>query len=1350
MATPKFFILLFFVVHGVHSLCQYEKDETTKVLSKTQMSCKIRTLERSSENFSNLGVTSQKLEVLTKFNISCNEMLLFESNIGDGLFLIFQALNELNIENCKFLFLPKFAFNGLSQLKKLSVKSNNQLWGANKNLNISQESFQGLNELQSLNLAGNNINLLQQNTLCPLKSLQTLNLTDNRIKSANELGFSAGAERCSGGEELVTLDLSYNRLANIGDFWQISKLRRLQQLHLQHNNITDVSSESLIGLTSLRILNLSFNKLESLPNLLLFNSREIREIHLQNNLLFELPKGLFHRLEQLLVLDLSSNQLSSHHIDENIFTGLIRLIVLNLSNNALTRIDSKTFKDLFFLQILDLKNNSIGYVDENAFLPLYNLHTLNLAENRLHQIDNNLFNGLFVLSKLTLNNNLINSIDINAFKNCSDLKQLDLSSNQITRIPKAIQDLQMLKSLDLGENLIENVENDSFKNLNQLTGLRLIDNRIGNLSKPMFQNLPNLQVLNLAENKIQQIDRDTFDGNQNLEAIRLDKNFLMDVDGIFSSLLNLLWLNLSENNLIWFDYAFVPFNLKWLDIHNNYIEVLGNYYKIQDKLKLKTLDASHNILTEISNLNIPDSVELLFINNNFIRKIHADSFYDKKYLTRIDLYANEIKQMDLNSLKLPKVLENSGGKTNTEIYLSGNPFRCDCSMDFLLNINNISNNDLITHRYPKIMDSENIVCNVENNVRTSKTLQLKTMKSSNFLCEYKSHCFALCHCCDFFACDCEMICPSNCKCLNNLNWSTNIVDCGSSANNGTSSTEIPKNIPIYATEIYLDGNIFQKLDNHVFIGRKNLQKLYLNSSNVEVISNKTFAGLLNLQTLDLSNNKLQVFKGFEFVNLDALKELYLQNNQLTHIDNTTFKGLTSLEVLRLDGNKLVNFVDLNMKTMQKIWLGLNQYACRCENLQKIASFVQNNLLKIQDLSNLHCVSDGVIQRLNIESDKNVCSEFYVKNSEILQDYIYLLATVLILFLLVILKICLHSKFGVTLFDQPEFDNLLYDVMILYSEKDLEYLQKYVLVNLKDKFKICLLHRDGQGTSVQENSENSKRLVLILTRNFLQTEWIKPNLRQVFRNLKIQKRLVVLKDQKLHRHDLDEDFKPFLKTAKDVKSTDDKNFTERLLYNLPKVGKNLQQLQKLAANTYTLENNTTTGSIRQQNCVNVNAKADMYDFENYEENNYSSATTCTPSPKFAKKNMRKFQEKEKPYTQRPNSSNATEHIYSSIDSDYSTLERRNLRQNNFDPNFGQHPPNFGQLPPNFGQVPPPNFGQIDPSLVGQFTPNRANSPNNFLDRQSPNFMNQNFNHSLRQASQRGRGGDNSRHVQAYLV
>lgn len=1259
------------------SVCQYDKD-------LTHMSCKIRTLERSID----FGIAQQKLEVLTRFNITCSEVLLFESNISEEIFAKFTNLQELYIENCKFLFLPKNSFKGLSGLKRLSIRTYNNVWGANKSLNISQDTFKDLQDLQHLNLAYNNINLIQHSALCPLKNLQSLNLTHNRIKSL-DLDLTS---TCT--SETSILDLSYNLITTLGDLSQISKLKRLQHLYLQHNNITDLSTDSLIGLTSLRILNLSYNKLESLPNLLFSNSREIREIHLQHNLLFELPKGLFHRLEQLLVLDLSSNQLSSHHIDDSIFTGLIRLIVLNLSNNALTRLDSKTFKDLFFLQILDLKNNSIGYVEENAFLPLYNLHTLNLAENRLHQLSSTLFNGLFVLSKLTLNNNLINLIDDNCFKNCSDLKELDLSSNQITLIPKAIQDLQMLKSLDLGENLIEHFDNTSL-NLNQLTGLRLIDNKIGNLSKDMFQNLPNLQVLNLAKNKIQQINRDTFDANTNLEAIRLDKNFLMDVDGIFSSLVNLLWLNLSENNLIWFDYAFVPLNLKWLDIHNNYIESLGNYYKIQDKLKLKTLDASHNRLTDINSINIPDSVELLFINNNFIRKIQPNTFLDKKFLTRIDLYANEIKNLDLNSLKLPKTLLNPS-KTSTEIYLSGNPFKCDCTMDFLLNINNISNNPH-THRYPKIMDTDNIVCNVENSVRNGDTLHLKQMKTNNFLCEYKSHCFALCHCCDFFACDCEMICPKSCKCLNNLNWSTNIVDCGGNV------TEIPKNIPIYATEIYLDGNTLSRLDNHVFIGRKNLQKLYLNHSSIEMISNKTFAGLPTLQTLDLSSNKLQTLEGYEFYGLDSLKELYLQHNLLTHIHNSTFAGLKQLTTLRLDGNRLINFMQVDLQSLQRIWLGLNQYACRCKNLQKLAGYIQDHSAKIQDLQDLHCVTAGIKQKLvNIGGDnKNVCE--YVKNSEMLQDYIYLLATILILFILILfstllcfifrknLKICLHSKFGVTFFAPPEFDNLIYDVMILYSEKDLEYLQKYVLVNLKDKFKICLMHRDTQ-TTVLDNSENSKRLILILTRNFLQTEWIKPSLRQVFRNLGIQKRLIVLKDQKLHKQDLDEDFKPFLKTAKDVINIDDKNLMEKLLFNLPLVP------EKIATNTYTLETNPRP--------------KDMYDFEN-EENNYSSATTCTPSPKFAKKNLRTLN-----YNQRPNSSNAnTEHIYSSIDSDYSTLERRNLRTN---------------YDPNFGQLPPPCFN-----------PERAQSPSNFLDRNSPNFM----NHSLRQASQRR--GD-TRHVQAYLV
>ena len=63
--------------------------------------------------------------------------------------------------------------------------------------------------------------------------------------------------------------------------------------------------------------------------------------------------------------------------------------------------------------------------------------------------------------------------------------------------------------------------------------------------------------------------------------------------------------------------------------------------------------------------------------------------------------------------------------------------------------------------------------------------------SSDFLCPYRTHCFALCHCCEFDACDCEMTCPANCSCYHDQSWSTNVVDCSA---NGIS--DIPSRIPV--------------------------------------------------------------------------------------------------------------------------------------------------------------------------------------------------------------------------------------------------------------------------------------------------------------------------------------------------------------------------------------------------------------------------------------------------------------------------------------------------------------------------------------------------------------------------
>ncbi|KAI5646104.1 leucine rich repeat domain-containing protein [Phthorimaea operculella] len=884
---------------------------------------------------------------------------LVESSLRDHHFAKMHGLAEISITNCKILRLPGNVFEGLRGLKTLTIRSMNDAWGSNKELELSLGAFNGLRELHTLDLAHNNIRKIPSDLFCALENIISLNLTRNKIKFVDELGFG---HKC--GSTLQTIDLSHNDIMSLPADSEILHLRRLTQLFLQNNKINELPAEVFSDLLSLKVLNISDNAIKYLPEGLFYNTREIREIYMRNNELETLPKRIFNRLEQLIVLDLSANKLTSDHIEDETFGGLIRLIVLDLSQNSVTQITRKMFKDLFFLQILNLNNNTIGSIEENSFSPLFNLHTLKLGQNKLKSIEDHVFNGLFILNKLSLNNNLLSHVGENAFANCSDLKELDLSSNKFTKVPEAVLQLPFLKSLDLGENLLTEITNSSFQNLTQLTGLRLIDNQIGNLTAGMFWGLPNLQVLNLAKNKIQSIQTETFQRNTQLEAVRLDTNFISDINGVFVSLTKLLWLNLSENHLVWFDYAFIPGSLKWLDIHANFIEILGNYYQIQKELHVKTLDASHNRLVALSALSIPNSVELLFINNNFISSIETDTFLEKRNLTRVDMYANEIESLDINSLRVSKV---SDERALPEFYISGNPFRCDCTMKWLLLINSVD-----SRQYPRVMDLENVICK-ESYVRGVKFLPVSSLHIKDFLCKYDHHCPDDCDCCDFHICHCKTVCPRNCSCYHDSTKTTNVVDCSVKE-----LRHVPQYLPIDATHIYLDGNHYNELNESVFDPVRKALVLYLNSSNIANINNNTFNKLTDLRILHLDNNKLKQLRGSEFSKLSNLKELYLQSNEIEYISNKTFSYLGALEVLRLDGNRLVNYglwhLD-NNKRLQTLYVGNNRWSCDCKYLQGFLTYVSQNVEKVIDVHNLWCLNDNVSPaKKPLNLNVTVCSE----------------------------------------------------------------------------------------------------------------------------------------------------------------------------------------------------------------------------------------------------------------------------------------------------------------------------------------------------------------------------------------
>lgn len=1030
-----------------------------------------------------------------------------------------ERLVDLHLDKCKIRTVLPSTFAHLHHLKSLTITTHNADWSP-MTMELHSESFAGLDNLRKLNLSRNNIWTLPQGVFCPLHSLKTLNLTHNRIQNTTQLGLSL--IKCNNALEI--LDLSNNDIITVPDD-VFSAQRSLTVLHLQENAISSISDRSLQGLTSLQILNLSSNYITTLPPDLFQSSKDIKEVYVRNNSLNVLAPGVFEGLNQLLVLDLSHNELTSKWVKKDTFVGLVRMVVLNLAHNSLSKIDSTIFRDLYSLQNLNLEGNRIEILAEDAFSELKNLHALILSHNNLKVILAHHFSGLYVLNQLFLDHNNLNSVHARAFENVTNLQDLSMSGNDLRGVPQAIKNLRVLKSLDLGKNNISVIVNASFEGLDQLYGLRLVDNSIVSITAESFVNLPSLQVLNLASNEIRTISRAAFSSNKNLRAIRLDGNKLADISGLFSNVKYLGWLNLSDNNIAAFDYDDLPNDLEWLDIYKNKIKQLPRCAHTKS-VNLKTLDASFNMLSEISDSVVPNTIEKLYVNNNNITQVEPGTFVEKPNLQKVVLYANNIQTMDIGALALSPVAD---GAEVAQFYISENPYKCDCTMEWLQRINQLVH----TRQHPRVMDLEKVSCSLTH-ARGTATKPVLEMKPSQFLCPYDSHCFALCHCCEFDACDCEMTCPSNCSCYHDVTWTANVVDCSNAG-----YTEVPAKIPMDATEIYLDGNNLKELGSHVFIGKKKLQVLYLNNSNLHNVHNRTFKGVESLKVLHLESNKLQELRGDEFDQLHNLNELYLDHNGITSVGNDTFKAMKNLEVLRLDENKIVNFSPWQLLasssgSLSHVSLEGNKWSCDCRNIVKLESWLRSNPGDPEKMFCSH--SDKNRDRETIASVLSRCSNYMdnrlatsVEQREVFftptfigQNYISIFAGTFIAIVVVCMcaalvfafrqdvRLWAHSKYGVRLFKNNTTTNIaeldadrLYDAYMIYSIKDEDFVTRAISSELERAgYSVCLHYRDIHmmtgnsylSDSVSSTAEASKRIIVVLTINFLTLEWLNHDLR----------------------------------------------------------------------------------------------------------------------------------------------------------------------------------------------------------------------------------------------------------------
>lgn len=1176
--------------------CRWTTDDDG---SGVALQCRLRTINSELEN-TNFSAIQPHLTV--RLRLECSDALFFQSSLSPGSFRQLIELRELTIEYCKIGNLSDGAFTGLRELRNLTIRTHNTDWSA-MSLEITPTAFsRDVQNLERLDLSENNMLVFPEGALCTLRNLEYLNMTGNRMRDISHFQFSSAhrhpTEKC--GDNILVLDLSRNVIDTLPPN-HLSGLKRLQKLYLQGNALNSVADRALEGLISLTTIRFSDNQLTSLPPELFSDTKELKEIYLNNNTITVLAPGLFSDLVQLLVLDLSHNELTSDWINTSTFTGLKRLVFLDFSHNRVSKMEIAVFRDLHNLQILKMQDNFIEHIPENVFTSLTSLHTLILSNNRLTTIESYSFSGLHGLSVLSIDSNRISKIHPHSLRNCTSLQDLHINGNRLDEVPIALKEIPQLKTLDLGENLIVSIENASFMTMQQMYGLRLTENNIGNISKGVFDKMTSLKILNLSRNKIHKIEAGAFDGNINLQAIRLDGNYLTDIGGLFAKLPNLVWLNISDNRLEWFDYAMIPTGLQWLDIHANRIAELGNYFEIESQLSLSTFDASSNRLTEITGSAIPNSVEMLYLNDNLISKVQSYTFFKKPNLTRVDLYGNKITSLDPNSLRISAVPQD---KSVPEFFIGGNPLECDCTMEWLQKIN--TGNRARTQ--PKLMDLDSIYCKLLYN-RGNAYVALVEAASHQFLCKYDFHCFALCHCCDFDACDCEMTCPNNCTCYHDQSWSANVVEC---SNAGYINT-LPERIPMEATQLYLDGNDIKMLPSHAFIGRKRLKILFLNSSNIEAIQNRTFNGLKELEVLHLDHNHLKSLEGQEFDGLDNLRELHINNNKIRHVGKEMFNHMARLKLLHLHNNKLIMLSVWQINpTVTEITLSYNPWSCDCEYTEMFREWMKR-VNSITDISSVKCIyskgnntemtvynedifndsesgfpiasENGTIctglPSINNSINGNLTATKTIITNEDVQDYIPLLVATLGAFLLVSfismivfifrqeMRVWFHSRFGVRLFyrasdiDRDDREKM-FDAFVSYSSKDEAWVAEELAPMLErgdPSYKLCLHYRDFPvGGYVADNIiqavESSRRTIMVLSENFIKSEWCRFEFKsahhQVLRDRR--RRLIVVLLGEVPQKDLDPDIRLYLKTNTYL-HWGDRLFWEKLRFALPDVPNN---------------------------------------------------------------------------------------------------------------------------------------------------------------------------------------------------
>uniref|UniRef100_A0A7E4ZST9 LRRCT domain-containing protein n=1 Tax=Panagrellus redivivus TaxID=6233 RepID=A0A7E4ZST9_PANRE len=238
----------------------------------------------------------------------------------------------------------------------------------NKLLEVTDASFSGFESVRNLDLGANQIETISPNAFTKLANLGTLNLGHNNIstlpsKLSNNQLSELPASVFEGLTQLQKLDLTNTTLKEL-PLNVFSTNKNMKTLYLNFNNLEQLPFNVFKELTNMRELEIHHNKLKRLDESVFPDSDKLFELHLNDNQLDDIPP--FRNLVHLIYLNLENNRLTA--LPTEFVRQSMWLKSIYLNNNRLRSLPDTLFSHLISApDVIDLRHNNLTTVPISAF-----------------------------------------------------------------------------------------------------------------------------------------------------------------------------------------------------------------------------------------------------------------------------------------------------------------------------------------------------------------------------------------------------------------------------------------------------------------------------------------------------------------------------------------------------------------------------------------------------------------------------------------------------------------------------------------------------------------------------------------------------------------------------------------------------------------------------------------------------------------------------------------------------------------------------------------------------------------------------------------------------------------------